>query len=414
MRIQYFTGKCVAGGMSLNTRKTLINSKLQAMASKAPPPLIRSSKAFSVEIPEGSNSAKSRRSDVVPNDDLDIRSKAGQYHEAELDLDKPLGAHEEDAGLHGTGFAEDPHADSQLQQIEDPHHDDNLAKLPSDDHPASASGPTIQADALKDRFAGGEAGHTPATKGVNEARDALHDNLQGVGQDALHDNLQGVAQDSLKDNRQGVGQDALHDNLQGVAQDSLKDNRQGVGQDALHDNLQGVAQDSLKDNRQGVGQDALHDNLQGVAQDSLKDNRQGVGQDALHDNLQGAGKDAIIDNQAGIGKEHLADHIVALPDTGGLKSGPSGKATESAHSEPHSSNASAPASSHIKTKPPIAAPVKKSAEDMAHEAEVLMQAKIEKEKKLEEFHSRVDAIRKTVSGINHKLNELNDDEPSKH
>lgn len=342
MRIQYFTGKCVAGGMSLNTRKTLINSKLQAMASKAPPPLIRSSKAFSVEIPEGSNSAKSRRSDVVPNDDLDIRSKAGQYHEAELDLDKPLGAHEEDAGLHGTGFAEDPHADSQLQQIEDPHHDDNLAKLPSDDHPASASGPSIQADALKDRFAGGEAGHTPATKGVNEARDALHDNLQGVGQDALHDNLQGVAQDSLKDNRQGVGQDALHDNL------------------------------------------------------------------------QGAGKDAIIDNQAGIGKEHLADHIVALPDTGGLKSGPSGKATESAHSEPHSSNASAPASSHSKTKPPIAAPVKKSAEDMAHEAEVLMQAKIEKEKKLEEFHSRVDAIRKTVSGINHKLNELNDDEPSKH
>jgi hypothetical protein len=412
--------------MSLNTRKTLINSKLQAMASKAPPPLIRSSKAFSVEIPEGSNSAKSRRSDVVPNDDLDIRSKAGQYHEAELDLDKPLGAHEEDAGLHGTGFAEDPHADSQLQQIEDPHHDDNLAKLPSDDHPASASGPSIQADALKDRFAGGEAGHTPATKGVNEARDALHDNLQGVaqdslkdnrqgvGQDALHDNLQGVAQDSLKDNRQGVGQDALHDNLQGVAQDSLKDNRQGVGQDALHDNLQGVAQDSLKDNRQGVGQDALHDNLQGVAQDSLKDNRQGVGQDALHDNLQGAGKDAITDNQAGIGKEHLADHIVSLPDTGGLKSGPSGKATESAHSEPHSSNASAPASSHSKTKPPIAAPVKKSAEDMAHEAEVLMQAKIEKEKKLEEFHSRVDAIRKTVSGINHKLNELNDDEPSKH
>jgi hypothetical protein len=384
------------------------------MASKAPPPLIRSSKAFSVEIPEGSNSAKARRSDVVPNDDMDIRSKAGQYHEAELDLDKPLGAHVEDAGLHGTGFAEDPHADSQLQQMEDSHHDDHLAKLPSEDHPASATGPTIQADALKDRFGGGEAGHALATKGVNEERDALHDNVQGiaqdslkdnrqgVGQDALHDNVQGIAQDSLKDNRQGVGQDALHDNLQGIAQDSLKKNLQGVGQDALHDNLQSVAQDSLKDNRQGVGQDALHDNLQSVAQDSLKDNRQGAGQDALHD------------NQVGLGKEHLADHIVALPDTGGLKPGPSGKATASAHSEPHSSNASAPASSHNITKPPIAVQVKKSAEDMAHEAEVLMQAKIEKEKKLEEFHSRVDAIRKTVSGINHKLNELNDDEPSKH
>jgi hypothetical protein len=384
------------------------------MASKAPPPLIRSSKAFSVEIPEGSNSAKARRSDVVPNDDMDIRSKAGQYHEAELDLDKPLGAHVEDAGLHGTGFAEDPHADSQLQQMEDSHHDDHLAKLPSEDHPASATGPTIQADALKDRFGGGEAGHALATKGVNEERDALHDNVQGiaqdslkdnrqgVGQDALHDNVQGIAQDSLKDNRQGVGQDALHDNLQGIAQDSLKDNRQGIAQDSLKDNRQGVGQDALHDNLQSVAQDALHDNLQSVAQDSLKDNRQGAGQDALHD------------NQVGLGKEHLADHIVALPNTGGLKPGPSGKATASAHSEPHSSNASAPASSHNITKPPIAVQVKKSAEDMAHEAEVLMQAKIEKEKKLEEFHSRVDAIRKTVSGINHKLNELNDDEPSKH
>ena len=396
------------------------------MASKAPPPLIRSSKAFSVEIPEGSNSAKARRSDVVPNDDMDIRSKAGQYHEAELDLDKPLGAHVEDAGLHGTGFAEDPHADSQLQQMEDSHHDDHLAKLPSEDHPASATGPTIQADALKDRFGGGEAGHALATKGVNEERDALHDNVQGIAQDSLKDNRQGVGQDALHDNLQSVAQDSLKKNLQGVGQDALHDNLQGVGQDALHDNLQSVAQDSLKKNLQGVGQDALHDNLQSVAQDSLKDNRQGVGQDALHDNLQsvaqdslkdnrqGAGQDALHDNQVGLGKEHLADHIVALPNTGGLKPGPSGKATASAHSEPHSSNASAPASSHSKTKPPIAAPVKKSAEDMAHEAEVLMQAKIEKEKKLEEFHSRVDAIRKTVSGINHKLNELNDDEPSKH
>jgi hypothetical protein len=396
------------------------------MASKAPPPLIRSSKAFSVEIPEGSNSAKARRSDVVPNDDMDIRSKAGQYHEAELDLDKPLGAHVEDAGLHGTGFAEDPHADSQLQQMEDSHHDDHLAKLPSEDHPASATGPTIQADALKDRFGGGEAGHALATKGVNEERDALHDNVQGIAQDSLKDNRQGVGQDALHDNVQGIAQDSLKKNLQGVGQDALHDNLQGVGQDALHDNLQSVAQDSLKKNLQGVGQDALHDNLQSVGPDALHDNLQGVGQDALHDNLQsvaqdslkdnrqGAGQDALHDNQVGLGKEHLADHIVALPDTGGLKPGPSGKATASAHSEPHSSNASAPASSHSITKPPIAVQVKKSAEDMAHEAEVLMQAKIEKEKKLEEFHSRVDAIRKTVSGINHKLNELNDDEPSKH
>ena len=323
------------------------------MASKAPPPLIRSSKAFSVEIPEGSNSAKSRRSDVVPNDELDINSKAGHYHGAELEMDKPLGAHEEDAGLHGAGFAQDHDAHSNLQGIEDPHHPDNLAKLPGDDHPASAKGPNIQSDALKDRFAGGEAGHVLTDKGVNEARDALHDNLQGVGNDVLHDNLQGIAQGSLKDKRQGVGNDALHDNLQGV------------------------------------------------------------GNDALHDNKAGIGKDAIKDNKAGLGKEHLADHIVGLPETGSLKSGPSGKATDSAHSAPDNSNPSSADSSHSKNKPFAATQVKKSAEEIAHEAEVLMQAKIEKEKRLEEFHGRVDAIRKTVSGINHKLDELDEEEPPK-
>ena len=399
--------------MSLNTRKTLINSKLRDMASKAPPPLIRSSKAFSVEIPEGSNSAKSRRSDVVPNDELDVSGKAGQYHGAELDLDKPLGAHEEAAGLHGAGFAEDHHAPANLQGIEDPHHQDNLAKLPGGDHAPSAKGPTLQADALKDRFAGGDAGHDMTDKGVNEARDALHDNLQGLGQDSLKDKLQGVAQDALHDNLQGVGQDALHDNVQGIAQDSVKNNVQGVGQDALHDNLQGVGNDALSDNKAGIGKDAIKDNLQGVGQDSLKDNRQGVAQDALHDNKAGIPKDAIHDNSAGIGKDNLEDHIVALPVSQGLNAGPSGKATDSAHAAPDNSKSSAADSSHGKKKSSVATQVKKSAEEIAHEAEVLMHAKIEKEKKLEEFHGRVDAIRKTVSGINHKLDELDEEEPPK-
>ena len=383
------------------------------MASKAPPPLIRSTKAFSVEIPEGSNSAKSRRSDVVPNDELDISSKAGQYHEAELDLDKPLGIHGETSGLHGAGFAEDPDADRRLQHIDDTHQDDNLAKLPADDHGPSAAGPVVQGDALKDRFAGGQAGHALSDQGVHEGREALHDNLQGVAQDSLKKNLQGVGQDALHDNLQGVGQDALHDNLQSVAQDALHDNLQSVAQDSLKKNLQGVGQDALHDNLQGVGPDALHDNLQGVGQDALHDNLQGVANEALSDNKAGMGKDAITDNKAGIGKDHLSDHLVVLPDTGGLTSGPSGKASDSAHAAPDNGHPNATASSPHKKKPSVAAPVKKSAEDLAHEAEDLLQAKIEKEKRLEEFHGRVDAIRKTVSGINHKLDELDEEEPPK-
>jgi hypothetical protein len=376
------------------------------MASKAPPPLIRSSKPFSVEIPQGSNSAKSRRSDVAPNDDLDISGKAGQYHGAELDLNKPLGVHKDTSGLHETGFAEDPH------------HEDNLNKLPSDNNPASATGPNIQSDVLKENFAGGKAGLALTEKGVNEARNAIHDNLQGiaqdslkdnrqgVGQDALHDNVQGVANESLSENKAGIGREALTDNKAGISKDAITGNKAGISKEAIKDNLQGGASDALSNNKAGIGKEAIKDNLQGGASDALSNNKAGISKDAITGNKAGIGKDAITGNKAGIGKEHLADHIVPLPDTRGLQSAPSGKATDSAHSESGNNDPYAPASSHSKKKPSVAAQVKKSAKEISREAEVLMQAKIEKEKKLEEFHGRVDAIRKTVSSINNKLDEL--------
>jgi len=326
--------------MSLNTRKTLINSKLRDMASKAPPPLIRSTKAFSVEIPEGSNSAKSRRSDVVANDDLDIKSRASHLHGAHVDLEKSSGTHEMTTGLLGGGFKEEHPAHSNLQNIDDPHHQDNLATLPGNDRLASTTGPTIQADAMKDRFAGGEAGHALTNRGVNEARDALHDNLQGI------------------------------------AQDSLKNNRQGVGQDALHDNMQGLPQDELDDHHHSLGKEALHN------------------------------------NRAGIGNEHLEDHFVALPPITSPPSGHSGNASTTSSPENTKSHSRDVAShsmdarqqpQHSKTHP----------EETSNHAQALLQAKIEKEKRLEEFHGRVDAIRKTVSGINHKLDELDEEEPPK-
>ena len=399
-RDQYFTAKCVAGGITLNTRKTLINSKLRDMASKAPPPLIRSTKAFSVEIPEGSNSAKSRRSDVVPGDELMPNSKSNQFHGAELNLDLPLGVHDDTSGLHGDGFAEDQPSHHNLQNVDDHQPDANLAKLPGDAHGPSATGPTIHSEGLKDRFAGGEDGHALSNQGLMQARDALHDNLQGV------------AQDSLKDNLQGISQDALHDNLQGVAQDSLKDNLQGISKDDLDNHQHIVAKEHLDNHEAGVGKDAIQDNKAGVGKEAIQNNKAGIGKDALRDNDAGIPKDNIHDNKAGIDKEHLEDHIVALPDSGGLKSGPAGQAPVTNNSN-HAQPSAETGTSIGKKSKKANAHLKKTAEEMTHEAEVLLQAKIEKEKKLEEFHGRVEAIRKTVSGINHKLDELDDEEPAK-
>ena len=228
----------------------------------------------------------------------------------------------------------------------------------------------------------------------------MKDNLQGISQEALHDNLQGISQDSLKDN------------LQGISQDSLKDNLQGISQEALHDNLQGVAKEHLDNHEAGVGKEAIQNNKAGIGKDALHDNDAGIPKDALNDNDAGIPKDNIQDNKAGIGKEHLEDHIVALPDSGGLKSGPAGQApvtNSSSHAQPSAETGASNGKNSKKTN----AHLKKTAEEQTHEAEVLLQAKIEKEKKLEEFHGRVEAIRKTVSGINHKLDELDDEEPVK-
>jgi hypothetical protein len=168
----------------------------------------------------------------------------------------------------------------------------------------------------------------------------------------------------------------------------------------LHDNLQGIAQDSLKNNRQGVGQDALHDNMQGLPQDKLDDHHHSLGKEALHN------------NRAGIGNEHLEDHFVALPPITSPPSGHSGNASTTSSPENTKSHSRDVAShsmdarqqpQHSKTHP----------EETSNHAQALLQAKIEKEKRLEEFHGRVDAIRKTVSGINHKLDELDEEEPPK-
>lgn len=428
------------------------------MASKASPPLIRSSKAFSVEIPEGSNSAKSRRSDIVANDELDIHSKSSNFQSEDHHLGTGHGVHEDDLLNRGSAFKEDhaalananvhDHSDDlkdrfaseqtdeahAAQMVQEAHaHLENVAKLPSEDAHARAPDVGIAKDALKDRLAGGDAAHEAGARGAGVAKEALKNNMQGVANEAIKDNLQGVANEAIKDNLQGMANEALHDtqagiakeglkdNLQGVGNDAIKDNLQGVANEAIADNLQGIAQEAIEDHHQGVGKEALKDNMQGVgneaiedhhagvAKEALKDNVQAVAQEAEHDNKAGIAKEAIEDHHQGVGKEHLEDHIAQLPSTEQvLKDGPKPGVhqTEVSHGS-HANDEHAGAVS--KNKPKATGHQASSAEQTAAHAEALLHAQQEKAKKMEEFHGRVDAIRKTVSGINHKLDELDDE-----
>ncbi len=359
------------------------------MASKAPPPLIRSSKAFSVEIPEGSNSAKAKRSDVVANDDLTLTHQPSHF--------------ETETGLSS--------ASGQFKEVDLA---DRFGPGEGDLHPDQQTGLVKEHGTASRQALGQEPAHTDNLQGI--AQDSIRDNLQDIAQDSIRDNLQGIAQDSIRDNLQGIAQESIQDNLQDIAQDSIRDNLQGIAQDSIRDNLQGIAQDSIRDNLQDIAQDSIRDNLQDIAQDSIRDNLQDIAQDSFsndstlitedpaHDRLPHSPADSLNSHVHRETSHAMDDHVVALPIDNpdrhppGMDQGPlinpiaADHPAQTDHVSHNARQAQTP--SHVSS---------------ASNAEMLHQAQIDKEKKLEAFHGRVEAIRKTVSGINHKLDELGEE-----
>jgi len=433
--------------------------------SKPTPPIIRSTKAFSVEIPEGSNSAKARRSDVVGSDDLDIHRKPTQFHEAEADAVSGDGVHagvdakdrlaysasleeaarrhqEEAANAAKDQLVSDLHASAEdnLQSVESSAITDNSAHLPATDTQAG----NLQAlpdEALRDRFAqsasvaikdtqppGLSSNNALADRFGHEANSGLQDRSAGIEQQAFKDRLTGAAGLEPGANRQGLAGDnssqasnvglpgqALKDNLQGVANEPLKDNNQALDDEALKDNLQGVANESLKDNNQALDNEALNDNLQGLADETLKDNHQALDNEALNDNLQGLADETLKDNHQPLAdsavatrkdtldKGHVQDHIVNLPPAQrALAPGPS--TSPSSAAVPSGTQSTTAATRHVGADQPGATA---HASPAAHAPHAAM-SKEEHAKRMEEFHGRVEAIRKSVSGINHLLDDLQD------
>ena len=275
-----------------------------------PPPIIRSSKAFSVEIPEGSNSAKSRRSDIVGNNDLDIHRKSSQFHEAGADslkspdFDTDNGADARSVSDTSTDHTDKIHnetaADEDRYAVENSHAlSENLQGFDQSQSPVNLiavdenaqnddNRQVLQDEAYRDRQAHGESGHALQDRFGTETNAPLKDrvlsiqsqglrsNVQGIEQDALHDHLQSLPGDKDKNNQaQGIDKDALKDNRQGVADEALNQANQGLAlsQDPAK-NMQGIAQDALRNNQQSLDNEALHDNNQALADEGLHDNQQ--------------------------------------------------------------------------------------------------------------------------------------------
>jgi len=440
--------------------------------ANTPPPLIRSSKAFSVEIPEGSNSAKARRSDIVANDELDIHHKTSQFHDsltdlqAASDMHTPADArselvfaetslnpsdqfhHEADTKTSEDRFVVDntkSNAD-RIVAIEDKGLSDHLAHLPDQANNVGDNLHALPDDSFKDRFAHDESNKAFKDRMAGETQTPLNDHLVSAGARALNSNELGIDQDAFKDHLQLLPEDSA--NLQtptGMTRDSIKDrladageetaphNRQGLPDDSIHNdrtafahatdpanNTQALPDEHLKDSAQSLAKQALHDNLQSLDQHSLKDNRQGIDDKALQqrsatlpadesttaaqsfkaaqrltDNHASLANEAVHSRHDELEKSPIKDHIEALADTHqALNPGPS----------PAKKEASAPSD---------AAPVHTAADHRTAPAHTGLStpsdiSKAEHAKRLEEFHGRVEAIRKSVSGINHLLDDLQD------
>ena len=331
-----------------------------------PPPIIRSSKAFSVEIPEGSNSAKSRRSDIVGNNDLDIHRKSSQFHEAGSDT------------LKSPDFHTDDGADARSVSDTSTDHTDKIHNETAADEDRYA---VENSHALSENLQGFDQSQSPVNLIAVDENAQKEDNRQVLQDEAYRDRqAHGESGHALQD-RFGTETNApLKDRALSVEAQGLSSNVQGIAQDALHNNQQSIDNEALHYNQQSIDNEALHDNQQALADEGLRDNQQSIDNEALHGRK---------DTQA---KAHVQDHVVALPDTHQvLKPGPSPLAVN-----PHAGQRPGVAD-HAPTAPQLEA-------DPQHAA----LSKAEKAKRMEEFHGRVEAIRKSVSGINHLLDDLQD------
>ena len=328
------------------------------MASKEPS-LIRSTKAFSVEIPEGSTSAKAKRSDIVAGE-VDELGPALSHFEEQLEQ-KALKQSSENVSVDTQQAFEAEHGKADIY----------------------AKG---QEDALQDSKTGFSSDHLHSQPGMGVATDSLHDHLVSVADDHAKDDLVGVADDHVEDHLVGIANDASNEHSIAISNESLHDTHAPLPDNATEDHHVAVADtepvepiplfvnanDDFPDDHMEI-EDPPEENL----------NTQALTDDTLGDHIE------LVEEE----KPKLAD-LKLLPDT----------------PAPVLPTQTKPAA-QIKQQPIVKkAPEAPSPEMIKQQQEALLA----RQHRMEEFHGRVDAIRKTVNDINSKLDHISPQEKKNH
>jgi hypothetical protein len=370
------------------------------MASKEPS-LIRSTKAFSVEIPEGSSSAKARRSDIVAGELGEIGHDQSHFEEQLAQNALKQSSENESIDTQQAFAAEHMKTDVIANVQEDELHESMIGISP--DHLHSQAGIGVATDSLEDRL-------------VNVADEHALDHLIGVAEEPEEHHVVGIANDASQEHLAAISNEGLHDTHAVVPSDKVQDLHAAIAKDSLEDHLAAVPQDNISDTHAPLPDTAKEDHHVAVAvpepvepiplfvnaNDDFPDDHMEI-EDPPEEDLH---TQALTD-------ESLVDHVeLVKEETNELAQAQLLSATPAPILPPQ-------AKSVAQLNP--AAPIKrqpiapKAPEALSPEMIKLQQeALLAKQHRMEEFHGRVDAIRKTVNDINSKLDHISPQEKKPH
>ena len=352
------------------------------MASKEPS-LIRSTKAFSVEIPEGSSSAKAKRSDIVAGD-------LGELGQSDSHFEEQL-------------------AQNALKQSSDNESIDTQQAFAADQVKADEYA-HAQENASHETMAGISPDHLHSPTGIGVATESHKDHLVGVAEEHANDRSIGIADEHAEDHLIGVSEEHDQDHVIGIGNDPSNEHLLAISNEGLHDTHVALPTDTVEDHHASIAKDKHEDHHVAVAaaepaapiplfvssNDDFPDDHMEIEappEEALH-------TQALTD-------EDLVDHIEHVKEG-------SAKLAEAHLSADIPSPLLTP---QVKPVAQLKQPqlVKKAPAVLTPEmVKQQQEALLAKQHKMEEFHGRVDAIRKTVNDINSKLDHISPQEKKPH
>ena len=377
------------------------------MASKEPS-LIRSTKAFSVEIPEGSSSAKAKRSDIVAGELGELVHEQSHFEEQLAQTTLKQISENESIDTQQSFAAEHVKTDEYAHALEDALHESTNGISP--DHLHSQAGVGVATDSIKDHLIGVAEEHTGQDL-VGISNDALNKHLVAISNEGLHDTHAVLPSDKVEDHHVAVASqqdEKAHD--VGIASQAIDDHHASIAKDKLEDHLAAVPQDNISDTHASLPDNATEDHHVAVAvtepaapiplfvssNDDFPDDHMEI-EDPPEEDLhtQAVTDEALVEHL-----EHVEEEKTKLAQTHLLPDSPAPLLTPQA--KPVAQQKQTPL---VKKAPAVLTP-----EMVKHQQEALLA----KQHRMEEFHGRVDAIRKTVNDINSKLDHISPQEKKPH